>query len=303
MKTIPLKNGAVEILDFDIQSHTYEDAIEVLRILKKELVVVIREQDRDPLNYARLIHHLGSICNWDQLVRDIDGNLLGQLESYPDVENWDRSKIFPIQRVTGEKIAGKFSGLFPLGKLDWHCNLNGPNRADGVALQGLKGVVGTQTSWLNTALALKEMPSELRDKIRGKYASFYYNPGKWADLYNEEQKAYMLQRQAPYKMWVEQTNIGGVEGLYLYTHNDCEIEGDEDHSLFNELQNFVFQEKFMYHHDWSIGDIVLSDQLLTLHKRRQEEDAIFEKRLLNRLTFRITNVGNPPALIKLNKID
>lgn len=303
MKTIPLKNGAVEVVDFYIQNHTYEDAMELLDILKKELVVVIREQDRDPLNYAKLIHYLGSICNWDQLVRDIDGNPLDQLTNYPDVENWDRSKIFPIQRVTGEKIAGKFSGLFPLGKLDWHCNLNGPNRADGVALQGLKGVVGTQTSWLNTALALKEMPMELREKIRGKYASFYYNPVKWADLYNEEQKAYMMQRQAPYKMWVEQTNAGGVEGLYLYTHNDCEIEGDEDQSLFNELQEYVFQEKFMYHHDWSIGDIVLSDQLLTLHKRRQEEDSIFEKRLLNRLTFRITNVGNPPALIELNKID
>jgi alpha-ketoglutarate-dependent taurine dioxygenase len=102
-------------------------------------------------------------------------------------------------------------------------------------------------------------------------------------------------------MWIEQTNAGGVKGLYLYTTNDCEIPGD-DTTLFTDLQDYLFQEKFIYHHDWSIGDIVLSDQLLTMHRRRQEADEIFENRVLNRITFRITNVGNPPALIERNKI-
>jgi alpha-ketoglutarate-dependent taurine dioxygenase len=302
MKTIPLSNGAVEITEFDIRDFTYDDAIQVRDILRKELVVVIREQDRDPLNYAKLIHYIGGICNWDQCGRDIDGNKIGNYGiNYPDIENWDRTKPFPVQRVTGEKKDGEFTGIFPLGKLDWHCNLNGPNRADGVALQGIKGAEGTRTSWNNTGLALKEMPKELRDRIHGKYAKFFYNPTNWSDIHNKEQLAFMLKNRHHYTMWIEQTNAGGVEGLYLYTTNDCEIPGD-DTTLFTELQDFLFQEKFIYHHDWSIGDIVLSDQLLTMHKRRQEDDAIFENRVLNRLTFRITNTGNPPALIERNKI-
>ena len=65
----------------------------------------------------------------------------------------------------------------------------------------------------------------------------------------------------------------------------------------------LFQEKYIYHHEWALGDIVLSDQLLTLHKRRQEVDSVFEKRILHRFTFRITNVGNPPALILKNTIE
>jgi alpha-ketoglutarate-dependent taurine dioxygenase len=77
----------------------------------------------------------------------------------------------------------------------------------------------------------------------------------------------------------------------------------DDGSLFQDLQEFLFQEKFLYHHEWAVGDIVLSDQLLTLHKRRQENNNVFEERLLNRLTFRITNIGNPPALVEKNKID
>ena len=245
---------------------------------------------------------MGIICNYDQCGRDTEGNFLGYPTSYPDVENWDRSKPFPVQRVTGEKKNGEFTGIFPLGKLDWHCNLNGPDRADGVALQGIQGVVGTRTSWNNTALALKEMPEDLRNRVRGKYAKFYYNPTKWADIYNKSQLEAMLKARHHYKMWLEQTNIAGVQGLYLYTNNDCEIVGD-DTNLFEDLQDFLFQEKYIYHHEWALGDIVLSDQLLTLHKRRQEVDSVFEKRILHRFTFRITNVGNPPALILKNTIE
>jgi alpha-ketoglutarate-dependent taurine dioxygenase len=302
MKTIPLNNGAVEIVNFDIRHFSYDDAIQVRDILRKELIVVIREQDRDPINFAKLIHYIGGICNWDQLRRDIDGNFLTPFKSYPDIETWDKNKPFPVQRVTGEKKNGEFTGIFPLGKLDWHCNLNGPDRADGVALQGIKGVEGTRTSWNNTSLALKEMPKEIRDRVRGKYAKFFYNPTNWADIHNPHQLAGMLKNRHHYTMWLEQTNVGGVEGLYLYTNNDCEIVGD-DKALFTDLQEFLFQEKYIYHHEWSVGDIVLSDQLLTLHYRRQEADDVFEKRLLNRLTFRITNTGNPPVLVGRNKID
>jgi alpha-ketoglutarate-dependent taurine dioxygenase len=301
MKVIPLNNGAVEIIDFDMRNFTYDEAIQVRDVLRKELIVVIREQDRDPFNYAKLIHHIGGICNWDQCYRDIEGNTIGRHPTYPDFENWDHSKPFPVQRVTGEKKNGEFTGIFPLGKLEWHCNLNGPDRADGVALQGIKGAVGTRTSWNNTALALKEMPDSLSSRIHGKYAKFYYNPTNWSDIHNKEQLVHMLKNRHHYKMWIEQTNAGGVKGLYLYTTNDCEISGD-DTSLFTDLQDYLFQEKFIYHHDWSIGDIVLSDQLLTMHRRRQEADEIFENRVLNRITFRITNVGNPPALIERNKI-
>ena len=58
----------------------------------------------------------------------------------------------------------------------------------------------------------------------------------------------------------------------------------------------------MYRHEWEIGDIVLSDQLLTLHKRRQENDSVFKNRLLNRITFRLSNTGNPPFILTKNKI-
>lgn len=303
MNIIRLDHGAVEVLEFDISNFTQEDSRFLRELLLKELIVVIREQTTDPLNFARLIHEIGDICNWNQLNSDLDANSVPNLQEYPDIYGWDRNTIFPIQAVTGKKSKdGSYNGIFPVGKLDWHCNLNGPDRADGVALQGIRGVTGTRTSWLNTSLALQEIPAALYDRVRGKYANFRYNFLKWSDVLNEGQREYMLKNQHEYKMWIEQTNSAGVKGLYLYTNNDCEIEGD-DGSLFEDLKTYLFQEKFMYHHDWQVGDIVLSDQLLTLHKRRLETNDIFENRLLSRLTFKLSNTGHPPYIVSQNKFD
>ena len=302
MRTNRLNYGAVEVLDFDITNFTKEDSNALRELLLKELIVVIKQQDTNSLNFARLIHEIGGMANWNLMHTDYDGNSIGAFSEYPDVYSWDKDKFFPIQSVTGKKSKdGEFNGIFPLGKLDWHCNLNGPDRADGVALQGIKGVEGTQTSWMNTAIALQEMPEELYARVKGKYANFQYNFLKWADVANEVQREYMMKHRHSYKMWLEQENAAGVKGIYLYTNNDCEIEGD-DGTLFQDLQDYFFQEKFMYHHDWQVGDIVLSDQLLTLHKRRQETDEIFEQRLLNRITFRLSNVGDPLYIVERNQI-
>ena len=298
-----LDNGAVEVVGFDITNFTQEDSKYIRELLLKELIVVIKKQDTNSRNYARLIHEIGDICNWTQFNSDFDGNACERLTEYPDIQNWDKSKFFPIQAVTAKKSKdGEYKGIFPLGKLDWHCNLNGPDRADGVALQGIAGVEGTRTSWMNTAIALAEMPDELYQRVRGKHANFRYNFLKWADVVNERQRDFMLKNQHEYKMWLEQENAGGVKGIYLYTNNDCEIVGD-DGSLFQDLQDYFFQEKFLYHHDWEVGDIVLSDQLLTLHKRRIETDQIFEKRLLNRLTFKLSNTGYPQYIVEKNQFD
>ena len=302
MKVVPIENGAVEVIGFNISDFTKTQAIELRNILLKELVVVIKGQDTNTLNFAKLTHAIGGIANWNHLCWDIDGTFIGVPEVYPNPDTWDESKPFPVQRVSGEKKNGRWTGIFPLGKLDWHCNLGGPDRADGVIIQGIKGVKGTRTSWLNTSIALKEMPTDLYEKIHGRFATFIYDPLLWSNMDNPGQRDYAAGNKHQYKMWIEQENMGGTKGLYVYTPNSCTIDRD-DGTLYNELQNYLFQEKFMYHHDWSVGDIVLSDQLLSLHKRRQEKDEVFEKRVLNRLTFRLSNTGNPSALVLKNRID
>ena len=48
------------------------------------------------------------------------------------------------------------------------------------------------------------------------------------------------------------------------------------------------QEKYTYHHDWEDGDIVISEQWLSIHKRWPFED--MKNRLLHRIAFGYENL-------------
>jgi len=90
---------------------------------------------------------------------------------------------------------------------------------------------------------------------------------------------------------VNQENLKGVKGLYFYTNNRCKLICP-DQNLYDEIHKHLFQDKYIYQHWWEPGDIVLMDQLLTLHKRDQDDPEILSKRVLHRITFRISNENN-----------
>jgi len=75
--------------------------------------------------------------------------------------------------------------------------------------------------------------------------------------------------------------------IYFYTNNKCRIITNDD-KLFDDLYSFMFQRKYMYQHFYEIGDIVLSDQILSLHKRDQNDPNILAERVLHRITFKIS---------------
>ena len=294
MKITPLEHGAVEVSGVDISSPETYAGIE--DVLTAHLVVVIKKQSTDPLHYTEFVQSINPIANFDQCVWDIEGNRI-------DVPREPDKPFSNVQRVTGEKRNGESTGIFGVGRLDWHANLNGPDRADGVALQGYRDVEGTVTSWLNSSLAYSMMPNELKERIEDRYCSYFYNILNWADVEWDVQRDGLLARQNSYKMWIEQENIAGVKGLYFYDNNDCKIEEcEDDPELFDDLKSYLFQEQFMYHHEWDVGDIVLSDQLLTLHKRQLRDEETFRKRILHRLTFPISNIGSPKWIETLNQI-
>lgn len=294
MQIKEIKNGvAVEVSDIDITNIDKAQADELLQILKERLVVVFKDQKQCPGSFTKLIHLMsGSVSNWMQMKWDQYGN---------DVDTWDRfidpttctdMANYPVQRVTGKKINNKHTGIFGTGTLDWHANLNGLDRADGVALQGVEHCENTSTLFLNTNLAYNDLSPELKQQIENVYAIYEYRPDVWAKGAPEYKHfAQKAKEDTTYKMWLKQKNAAGVEGLYFYTNNRCDIVS-EDETLKQKLKDHLFQDKYIYEHWWQPGDIVLMDQLLTLHKRTQDDPEILAKRVLHRITFRISNFKN-----------
>jgi len=294
MQINEINNGvAVEVSDIDITTMTEGQAQELYNILKQRLVVVLKNQKQCPGSFAKTIWLMSKqINNWRQMKWDQYGNDIDIPEKFIDPTTFENPEFYPVQRVTGKKINNKHTGIFGTGTLDWHANLNGLDRADGVALQGVRDCENTSTLFLNTNLALRDLDPIIIEKIKNLYAIYEYRPDVWAagapEYKHFQQKS---QEDTSYKMWVLQKNIAGVEGLYFYTNNRCELVTEDNH-LKQTLIDHLFQEKYIYEHSWMPGDIVLMDQLLTLHKRGTDDPDVLSKRILHRITFPISNVKN-----------
>ena len=288
MKIKPLNNCGVEIVDIDVTNLTNADYEEINELFLEHLIVVIRNQPMLTVPYAKIVQRCGKIANWAQAMWDIDGNVLKDKPTAP-IDAFKYSgpdKLYPVQRVTGKIIKGERTGIFGQGKLDWHSNMNGPfNRARGVSLQGVSdGIIGTSTSFMDTTLAYAAMSDELKQRCQGVVGRFEYAPEVWAEGLPDTQLAYMLKNKEDfYEMPLLNESFRGKTGLYFHFHNKCSFPTDPE--LLEVLKAHCIQDRFIYSHQWQPGDIILMDQVLTLHKRDQDDPAILAERVLSRYTF------------------
>jgi len=294
MQVESLNGVATQINNVDITNLSDSDADKIKNILRKDLIVVLKHQERLPFWFVNFVERIGTVANYRQMIYTKEGEFyIGKTP--PNTNSWDKDKeLYPIQRTTAKKNKkGISTGIFSSGILDWHANLNGLDRADGVALQGYEGCENTSTSYLNTNLAYNDLDGDFKKELEGVYCEYEYTPEVWAKGLPETQYKMMKKdgQEGPYKMWLLQQNIAGVKGIYFYTNNKCKII-TEDEKLFQRLYDHMFQDKYVYQHWYEPGDIVLMDQLLTLHKRDQNDPEILAQRVLHRITFRISNYNN-----------
>lgn len=290
MKIKPLSNCGVEILDCTVENLTDDDYQEIKNALLDKQVVVFKNQTRQTLPFAKLMYKLGnhSIANWEQCRWDVHGNFLeDKSKNFINPFTYNGSDdLYPVQRVTGQKIKGKWTGLFPTGKLDWHSNFNGPGRANCVALQGVsEGVRNTSTSFLDTTLAYADMSDEFKDRCASVIGKFEYAPQIWAEGMPPEHYAALAVNIAAYEMPLVNSSFTGKKGLYFHYHNKCSFPSDP--TLLEDLKKLCLNEKYIYTHYWEPGDIIVMDQILTLHKRDQDDPKMLTERILHRYTFHI----------------
>ena len=286
MKIKNLDHCGVEVLDVDLANLSNSEYTEIKELFLEHLIIVIRDQELQIVPYAKLIQRIGSIANWSQCLWQLDGMPAKYPGGTDPFTFQGADNEFPVQRVTGKKIDGHPTGIFGQGKLDWHSNMNGPfNRARGVALQGVsKACVGTSTSWMDTTLAYEAMSDDLKLRCKDVIGRFEYAPEIWAEGLPQFQYEIMLKNKEEfYNMPLVNLSDKGKPGLYFHYNNKCTFPSDPE--LLDVLKAHCFKPEFIYKHVWEIGDIVISDQVLTLHKRDQDDPAILAERVLHRYTF------------------
>lgn len=272
------ENGWTVILeDFDLRTATQDDVNEIARLIAKYTVVVAKNQTLSIQDEVRVINMFKDpeVPNETRNGRPNGGDGMGLI--VPDSEG-------KIARVTGEKDELGRPGLFGhVSDLDWHCNsAANPWRKPIVWLYSIKGSKGSKTSWINHALAYDDLSAEDKERFktirmingykRGSYSEHHF--GKDIDINFE------------YKPNLVHTNIAGVTGLFFPFLQIHQIDGmteEESMQFIQNLRQHVEQEKYMYHHDWDDGDLVISEQWLGVHKRWRFE--AIETRVLHRATM------------------
>jgi alpha-ketoglutarate-dependent taurine dioxygenase len=274
------ENGWTVILyDFDLAQATRKDIDQLARLLATNTCVVARKQGHLTLeDEIRVCEMFGEIEDSS----DASHLPLFHQIMLPGGQN-------KIHRVTGAKDEHGNPGLFGhVSDLDWHCNQPGvPTRKPLVWLFGVTGTVGSRTSWTNNIMAYNDLSDDMKDCIKDlkmvcgwrkdSYSEFDFSSGKngRTEDFNEH-----------YTPNIVHTNIAGQTGLFfpfLQFRNFVGMTEDESREFIKPLIDHVLQEKYIYHHDWQDGDVVISEQWLGIHKRWRFEG--MPNRILHRITF------------------
>jgi alpha-ketoglutarate-dependent taurine dioxygenase len=179
------------------------------------------------------------------------------------------------------------SADYLLGTVLWHFD----GWADDVPARGsilsarVLSRVGGQTEFANTYAAYEELPQEKKKAIEGLQAFhtmagtqrgvFEPTPATQADWARYAAKRHPL-------VW---THRSGRKSLLLGSSADW-IEGlnrDEGRALLADLQAWATQPRFVYRHEWQLGDMLIWDNCGSLH--RVEPYAADSGRLMHRVTL------------------
>jgi taurine dioxygenase len=257
------------IYDCNISEMSDENLKTMFKQVMTNLVVVFKNQKLSVEEELR-------ICQ-------VAGNIMPTYGRFQEI-----SAANGIMRVTGKKDKKGNEGLFGHKEtLDWHANQpSNIDRKPVIWIYALNGSVGSRTSWLDMVSAYNDLPEDIKEQIEDIRMHCGYEAGRYStspyfhEHINKENKVKLVY-----------TNPEGLKGLMFPYYQVFEFDGKRE-SEFKYLTKLLWDhcvnEKYMYHHDWNNGDIVLSDQWLTLHKRWAFED--MENRLLHRIAFDYDNI-------------
>lgn len=278
MKTKIINDWVVEVEDFDLRTASDQEALEIAKHTISNMVVVLRNQDLTPEDEVTFCSKIGD-C---QFVVDPTKPLEGQRGEHFAVNNH-------ILRVTGQKNQKGEEGLFGhTSALDWHANQASNYERDPLIwLYGVENTEGSKTSWINNIESYKALPQDLKDEIQDVeitlgFKSGTYSISKFFIEHHSEDKPFKLVH----------TNDAGHTGLYFPFLQIFGMPGKTEEQfkdLMSRLTEHVLQPQFCYDHDWKDGDVVISEQWLSIHKRWAFEK--MDKRVLHRIAFDYKNLN------------
>jgi len=226
----------------------------------------------------------------------------GELEEHPDPKDWaapdqplilrvsnvfrDTDEIKPVDDV-GHKS-------FTLGTSVWHSDSSYRQVPAKMSLLYAKEIPpsGSQTQFADMAAAFDALPDDKKAEFEKLIVVHDFETTR-RHFNLPPRPKHVSDAVPPVRHPLVRSIPGGGKALLLGMHAS-HIEGmdeDESRELMDWLQAWSTQDRFVYTHDWRVGDLVMWDNRSSMH-RAMPYPIETERRLLHRTTI----IGDGPLI-------
>ena len=228
------------------------------------LLLVFRGQSMQPQDLVNFARRFGTPVTSSNLhKRDLEERTANKVFNLPP----------EVTVVTNVKQDGKPVGILGDGEVVWHADFSFKERP--TAARMLLAVEippeGGHTYFTNCYAAYDTLPSEMKKRIAGmtiKQANIVdtamqIRPGARLDMDIRE-------IEGPSHPIVSTHPETGRSMLFLGRRHSAYVNGlplEESEALLNALWAHATESRFVYEHEWAVGDVVVWDNRATLHKR------------------------------------
>ena len=277
--TYPFNDWTPVVDSIDVRNLTDENIQELGRLIATKCMILIRDQNLTPQE-------------------EVDfGSRFGVLENKKIVSARNSKAVcLPgmgglISRVTGKLNEDGMPGIHGgRSALDWHCNRAwDPKRDPIVYLYSVEGSEGSITSWSNYVKAYEELPEDWKTKLstlKVKAAQTYSKYSEMGTYFGTPDKP------SNWQVPIISKNPAGQTAIFFpWNQMDgiADVSPEEDKEITEWLKDYLLQDKFIYHHHWKDGDVIMADQWSGMHKRWEFDR--MDIRVLHRMALDYNNIN------------
>jgi len=276
-------NGWTTIVeDIDLTNPQQEDINRIAKLVAKNTLVIVKKQ------FLTIEQELRVLKMWKNpsalFPPPTDGSPVTGDALHCTMPNTE-GLLCRITAEPDEYGAVGVAGHAP--EMGWHNDH--PWRSDlpnVVWLRAIKGTNGSKTTWTNNVLAYNDLDQETKDMLESLEAVLTKDNDFDVTSYWQDENG----RFWPPATVIEDsnlkiiyTNIAGTTGLnfpFRQLHTIKGMPHEQARRLIERIGDHITQDKYCYTHAWELGDVVISDNCLGIHRRWHFDD--IDKRLIHR---------------------
>ena len=275
-----------EVHGVDLAANFSDDVLDkLIDALYENSVLLIRGQNLNPVDYTRLLNRFGQ--------PKVETRKQFNLRDYPVV-----STVGNIVDADGKPLA-----FFNRGGESWHtdgtaaCHTNAATFLYAVEVPERGG----DTMYCSTAYAYETLSDDLRKRLDGvrMLCSFHAHNDRIIASDPASHEALTPQERAALPdVWhdIVQTHpVTGRKSLYM-NRQPLEMEGidfGESKALFKQLYEHATKSNLVYRHRWIPGDLIIWDNLSSLHSATDVSTYENDRRLMFRSLVYMSPTTHP----------